>query len=485
MVTNLEDEEKEKFMLRKDITYLFILVLAAALAFGNKTSASAAEEDSVYDAIDQYLHKEAVEEHIPGMSVVIVDKDKVLFSNTYGNCSSIDAPFIIGSNSKSFTAAAVMQLVEQDRIGLDEPISKYLPNAREGDNITVRQLLNHTSGISTYDTQDNYKVSSKQGTYVYANANYGLLGQIVEAVSGIPYCDYVKTHIFEPLEMEHTFTSLEEAKNNGLMPGYRNYFGLMIPEELPYPDADSRGWLSIPAGYILSSASDMGKYLQFYLNNGAGILQPQSIQTMFYDNVKVSEDRSYGFGWGVMDNYPETVLSHGGLVENYITHMFILPKSEIAAVILINDNDYFVANDMTGTMLNGVFAMLFGEEPTYSNKSSYGMKHLIFDGLYLVIVILCILPLLLFRKWKKRLNDRKKAKVIIGFTLFHIMLPTVLLLVPRMLGTPMSVVKGFVPDFFIILVGSASIAYGTGLLKIYYKVQLKHSKMQETHAWID
>ena len=450
------------------ISSLFVIALAAVIALSNKTSACAAEENRVYDAIDQYLQKEAKEAHLPGMSVVIVDKDNVLFSNTYGDCKSVDAPFIIGSNSKSFTATAIMQLVEQDKIDLNAPISKYLPNASEGDKITVRQLLNHTSGIRTYDTQDNYKVSTNQGTYEYANANYGLLGQIVETVSGMTYCDYVKTHIFDPLKMKHTFTSLKEAKQNGLIAGYRNYFGSMIPEELPYPDANSKGWISIPAGYIISSASDMGKYLQFYMNDGAGILHPESIQAMFYDNVKVSEDRSYGFGWGVMDNYPEPVISHGGLVENYITHMFILPESGIAGVILINANDYLVADEMTGTILYGVLAMLFGEEPTYINESSYVMKHLILDGLYLVIVLLCIMPLLLFGKWKKRLNNMNKAKVIIGVGLFHIMLPTLLLLVPKILGTPMPVVKAFVPDFYIILVGSAFVAYGAGILKILY-----------------
>ncbi len=445
---------------------LFVIAMAAVIAFGNKTSAFAAEENRVYDAIDQYLQKEANEAHLPGMSVVIVDKDNVLFSNTYGDCNSVDAPFIIGSNSKSFTAAAIMQLVEQDKIDLDVPIAKYLPKSSEGDKITIKQLLNHTSGIRTYDTLDNYKVSTNQGTYEYANANYGLLGQIIETVSEVSYCDYVKTHIFDPLKMKHTFTSLNEAKRNGLIAGYRNYFGSMIPEELPYPEESSKGWISIPAGYIISSASDMGKYLQFYMNGGEGILQPESIHAMFYDDVKVSEDRSYGYGWGLMDNYPEPVVSHGGLVENYITHMFILPESGIAGVILINNNDYLVANEMTGTILYGVLAMLFGDEPTYINESSYMMKHLVLDGLYLVIVLLCIMPLLLFGKWKKRLNSRNKAKFILGFALFHIMLPTLLLFVPKILGTPMCVVEAFVPDFYYVLVGSAFVAYGTGILKI-------------------
>jgi len=458
-------------MLRKGITYLFAVVLAAVTVFSNETSVYAANEDSVYGAIDQYLQKEATEAHIPGMSVVLVDKEEVLFSNTYGDCNSIDAPFIIGSNSKSFTAAAIMQLVEQDKIDLEEPISKYLPGIHEGDKITVRQLLNHTSGISTYETQENYKVSSKQGTHVYANANYGLLGQIIEAVTKLTYRDYVNTHFFEPLDMEHSFMSLEEAKNNGLIKGNRNYFGRMIPEELPYPDADSRGWISVPAGYIISSAPDMGKYLQFYMNEGEDILQPESIQKMFYDNVKVSDTRSYGFGWGLMQNYSEPVITHGGLVENYITFMFILPDSDIGGVILINTNDYLVANDMTGTIFYGVLELLLGAEPTYINESAYEMKHLMFDGIYLGIVILCILPLLYFGKWKKRLSKRKKAKAVISFTLFHIIIPTFLLLVPRILGVSMSVVKGFVPDLYFVLVGSAILAYATGILKIIYFIR--------------
>lgn len=102
-------------MVKKSIASLLILVLAVTMLFCNKISVSATEEDSVYSKIDQYLQKEATEAHIPGMSVLIVDKDKVLFSNTYGNCNSVNAPFIIGSNSKSFTAASIMQLVDRIR----------------------------------------------------------------------------------------------------------------------------------------------------------------------------------------------------------------------------------------------------------------------------------------------------------------------------------------------------------------------------------
>lgn len=454
-------------MIKKSIPLILIILLIAVL-FSCRTSVSATDESSLYSNIDQYLHGEVAAAHIPGMSVLIVDKEKVLFSNTYGNCNSIDAPFIIGSNSKSFTAASIMQLVEQNKINLDDPIDRYLSDTIEGDKITVRQLLNHTSGIQTYDTQADYKISSNQGSYVYANANYGLLGQIIESVSGLSYNEYVKTHIFEPLDMNHSFTSLDEAKENGLITGYRNYFGFMIPEEISYPDLDSRGWLSIPAGYIISSASDMGKYLQLYLNDGCGILQPESIQTMFYDSVRVADDRLYGFGWGVLKNYPEPVISHGGLVENYITHMFILPESGVAGVLLINYNDYLVANDMTGTMLNGVLMLLFGQEPSYIKESSYIRNHFILDVLYLFMICLCVLPLLLLKKWMNRLYAAKRVKRIIGFTLLHLILPSLLLAIPRIAETPLSVVKSFVPDLFIVIIGGSIIAYGTGFVKLIY-----------------
>ncbi len=458
----------------RKVSSIVILAMAAVLLFGNQANAyAAAVNGDKYSKIDQYLEKECKAAHLPGMAVVLVDKDKVLFSSTYGNCTSLDAPFFIGSNSKSFTAVSILQLVEQGKIELDASISTYLPNANEGDKITVRQLLNHTSGIRTYDTQKHYKVSSGQGTHVYANTNYGLLGQIVEAVSGSSYCDYVSTNIFQPLGMSHSFTSLEEAKKNGLITGYRNYFGLMLPEELPYPDVKARGWVSIPAGYLLSSASDMGRYLQFYLRGGENILQPESIQSMFGDSVKISSDREYGFGWGIRKDYPEMVISHNGLVENYSANMFILPDSGIAGVILMNMNDYLVADDMTGMILHSVLEMLFDKAPVYIKDYSYLQKHLLMDGLYLLLVVLCILPILFFRRWKKAMKNGKKTGVILSFLFFHILLPTILLLVPVIVATPMFVIKAFVPDLYLVLVGGAAVAYGVGLFKIIYILKTK------------
>lgn len=114
-------------------------------------------ETDVYSDIDIYLQSCVENANIPSMSVTIVDKDKVLFSQSYGNCENCDTPFLLGSVSKSFTAVCIMQLVEQGKIDLNANISTYLPNATDGNKITVGQLLNHTSGLGEHQTLGNIK----------------------------------------------------------------------------------------------------------------------------------------------------------------------------------------------------------------------------------------------------------------------------------------------------------------------------------------
>lgn len=231
-----------------------------------------ADEPVDYQEISRQIEEDVERYHIPGMSIIIVDADDVLFSETYGNCDSIDTPFIIGSMSKSFTALAVMQLVEEGRVDPDQKISSYinvssyLKNPQDGDKITVRQLLNQTSGLGEYQRFGNAEITDSYGKYQYANVNYSLLGKIIESVTGENYDEYVEKNIFAPLQMNHSAATLEEAKEDGLIAGYRNYFGFPMAGEPDYPNDSS--WSLVPAGYISSSASDMGKYLQMYLKGG-------------------------------------------------------------------------------------------------------------------------------------------------------------------------------------------------------------------------
>lgn len=116
--------------------------------------------------------------------------------------------------------------------------------------------MNQTGGFGTYQRFGNAKITESYGQHVYANVNYGLLGKIIEAVSGENYADYVDKNIFTPLKMDHSAATLEESKANGLIDGYRNYFGIPVAGEPDYPDDSS--WSTVPAGYLSSGASDMG-----------------------------------------------------------------------------------------------------------------------------------------------------------------------------------------------------------------------------------
>ena len=166
-----------------------------------------------FETIDKQLADDVKNYHIPGMAVAVVDKEGILFEKTYGVCDSSDRPFIIGSMSKSFTALAIMQLVEQGKVNLDASIDKYINGdewfaaGTDHGRITVRNLLNQTSGIKTYQPLGDLKSTDSYGSHVYANGNYGLLGLIIESTSGMSYEDYVTTYIFEPLKMSQAAAS--------------------------------------------------------------------------------------------------------------------------------------------------------------------------------------------------------------------------------------------------------------------------------------
>lgn len=428
-----------------------------------------------YEKISAQIAKDVEEYHVPGMSVIVVDKNEVLFAETYGNCESINTPFIIGSMSKSFTALSVMQLFEQGKIELDAPISRYiecslyLKKPSEGDEITVRQLLNHTSGLGTNHYFGNAEITNSRGSYQYSNVGYALLGKIVEAVSGSSYEEYVERNIIQPLNMEHTAASLEKSRENGLINGYRNYFGIPIAGNTNYPDGsnpsgNSAPYAAVPAGYISSSAADMGKYLQMYLNGGMDIISQSSIDTMFYDYVPQDENGKdfYGMGWGYSEQYNQPLLNHSGLVENYTSNMFILPEKGIGIVVLVNMNDYLVANNLLGNIV----LPLIGEEKVSLPNHAYVLFHILIDLIYFAIVFIAVYPAISIKKWKNK--PKTKGSLMLDI-MRHGIFPAILLAIPYILGSPLWLVWFFVKDLFLVLTLSSAILIGTGVYKILAK----------------
>lgn len=445
---------------------LFAVLSAVVLLAVSAAAFAGGSADNMYGKIDAYLSETVPKTHFPSLSITIVDGGETLFSKSYGNVST-DAPYVLGSVSKSFTALCIMQMVEQGKVSLEAHLSDYLPDAAHGEKITIIQLLNHTSGLGEHQNLTNFGVVNEQGVHLYSNVNYSLLGKVIEAVSGMSYEEYVTENIFRPLNMNST--SADPAKASGLIDGYENWFGFNVKTAVKYRDTEN-AWITAPAGYISSSTEDLGRYLQMYLNGGEGIISAESINEMFYNGVAVEDEipYSYGMGWTLTkEPLKRPVLRHSGLVENGMSCIFILPEDDIGVAIAVNTNDYFVGADFADRVGWGVVLMLMGDEPNRIGSGGYALRHLMYDGIYITVLIISVLPLFFIGKYKMCIRKRSGWKNAAVMSAFHAVLPVFILAVPRIFfGTPLWVVKAFVPDLFVTIIVSAGMLFAGGVVKV-------------------
>ncbi|MBN2115816.1 MAG: beta-lactamase family protein [Anaerolineales bacterium] len=335
--------------------------------------------------------------NIPGVSLAIVEGDQIVhlrgFGHTQpgGEAPKPETPFIIGSLSKSFTALAVMQLVEAGKIDLDAPVQRYLPWFRIVDpqasaQMTVRHLLNQTSGLPTSageiqlaDFDDRPDAAERQARalvalkltrpvgseFEYSNANYNLLGLIIESASGESYPDYIQTHIFTPLGMSHSYTSHAIAKQNGLVVGHQYWFAhpFAVPD-MPAP----RG--SLATGQLISSAEDMSRYMITMLNGGrygeTQILSEDGIAELHHGVAEFSQMGvsfgKYGMGWFVDESGPTRMLWHSGTTPDFGAFMTLLPEQNRGMILLYNANHHWMV-PVLSDFGSGVAALLAGEQP--------------------------------------------------------------------------------------------------------------------------
>ena len=220
--------------------------------------------DELAARMDAYLAANFPRAGAPGLAVAVVDAGGVRYLRTFGDCPDADAPFVVGSLSKSFTAVAVMQLVEQGAVDLDAPASRYAPGYDVPDEVTVRSLLNQTSGFGAYDSlaeAADGELGETFGAFSYANANYDLLGRVVEGASGEDYARYLDEHVLEPLGMASTTADPARAEALGMVPGHRDWFGLPVADGFRHAQGDG-AWGGPASGYVASSVRDMASYLR-------------------------------------------------------------------------------------------------------------------------------------------------------------------------------------------------------------------------------
>ena len=321
-----------------------------------------------FEEVDAYISTKMKELGFPGAALVIVEGDQIVHLKAFGVADASgrpvtsQTPFFTGSTGKSFTALAIMQLVEAGKIKLDAPVQTYLPWFRVADVnaskiITVRQLLNQDSGlphsigqkqVANTDLSDsaiennvralaNVELSGQPGErYEYSNANFVTLGMIIQAVTGQSYESYINEHIFKPLDMQNSFTSKTEAQQDGLAVGYQKWFGVPVSSpNLPFV----RG--SLPAGYLNMSAENFGHYLIAQLNNGSykgvSVLSPDGISALHHPDVPIPGSTDfYGMGWEAQHFQDVEVIRHNGAVPGYTTDMFLVPQKNLAIAMVMN-----------------------------------------------------------------------------------------------------------------------------------------------------
>jgi CubicO group peptidase (beta-lactamase class C family) len=474
--------------------FLFLSLIGCAMAvlvfkvlYARRTYTKTVPEDdsraASFEHIATFIEGQRQRLNIPGVSLAIVEGDQIVYLRGFGQAHpggetpSPHTPFFIGSTTKSFTALAVMQLVEAGKVELDAPLQRYLPWFRVADpqasaRITVRHLLNQTSGLPLLpgwevmtDFDERPGAAERQGralsslrlthpageAFEYSNVNYNLLGLVIEAASHEPYAAYIQKHIFDPLEMHHSYTSKTVAQADGLAVGHQSWFGVPVAvPDLPVASA------MLPAGMLISSAEDMGHYLIAHLNAGrykeVQILSPEGIAELHRPAAE-TKMLSGAKGWYAMGWFTERVgqtciLSHSGLVPDFYAYMALLPEKKDGVVLLYN-LDHFTMQLTLTEVSTAVAERLAGISPA---PLRFGAIPWIQRGLLLIPLLQIVevaVTLGLIQEWRQNPTHRPSHARMWGR---HILLPLVPnLLVGLTLIPVLSKIRGFLmlfaPDF--------------------------------------
>jgi CubicO group peptidase (beta-lactamase class C family) len=424
-------------------------VAAVVLAVGPTHSATPGPPSAT--AATAYVAGQYRGLHIPALAVVAVSAAQTSV-RSFG--AGPEQPFVIGSVTKSFTALATMQLVQSGKIRLDDPVVTYLPgfrtrNQSESDRITVRQLLSQTSGLTTEAGLDGFRhpattlerqvsdlasVSTEPaGRFRYSNANFEVLGELVAKVAGTSYANYLRQRILAPLDMTHSFTDLAAARAGGLHSGHRIWFGVPVPDGIYYRED------FLPAGFLVSTAGDLGHYLTALLNGGryrgTSVLAPRYVAQMLAPSTDASahgQHKTYGFGWYQEKIGRAPVVTHPGSAINTRADVVLVPRRRAAVAVLGNAESvpYEVFPRLDIVTANA--AMTAAGLPRRGNLSGL---YEVFDMFALAILV--VLGRLLLRAWRHRGSGlRELSRPRLLFTVWRELVVPIALLVemPRRLG---------------------------------------------------
>jgi CubicO group peptidase (beta-lactamase class C family) len=288
----------------------------------------------------------------PGGVMLVAKKGQVIYRKAFGMANmELEVPmkenmvFHIGSLTKQFTAVAILQLVEQGKISLQDDIRKYLPDYQVlPDTVTIEHLLTHTSGMASepglaaknktprelVDGYKNQPIEFPAGTrWNYNNANYYLLGYIVEKLSGKTYSQYLKENIFTPAGMKNTCYCTIDTIIINKASGYINGRIGIVNDRI-----SSMNTL-YSSGGIQSTAEDMFRWNQAIKANI--LLKKETMNRAFTSfKLKSGQDSPYGYGWHIQDIQGSLSYRHGGAVSGFVSEELYLPEEDVFVIALFN-----------------------------------------------------------------------------------------------------------------------------------------------------
>lgn len=341
--------------------FLYAALTSYPAAFA---AAEASSSEELYRTIDQYIQSQVTEGEIPGVYAVIVQEGEIRFSKGYGyaNVNRQIPPddhtlFELGSNTKAFTGLAILQLEHEGLLNLDDPVSKYLPWFQvhykdRAVNITLQQLLKHTSGIpyealgnigpntSEHALEDAVKtlinsevVFNPGSSFVYTSMNYDVLGLIIERISGVSYEEYMEQFMKESLGMQDSsFSKSSASPPDGAAAGYK----LGFSNYHEYKAEMYRG--NAPAAYLYSNASDLAKWMSIQLGTSPDVTE--EVRQLIAKSHESHGGVPYHFGWQIEES--GKFITHGGNNPNYASFIGLLSDEQTGIAILGNANSEYV-----------------------------------------------------------------------------------------------------------------------------------------------
>src|SRR5246127_846671 len=375
-----------------------LLALIAIACVSSRSAAQSTIAPDLRQKIDKAAQDVLTHTGVPGASVAIVKDGAIAYVQAYGSARlDPDTParpemrYSIGSISKQFTAAAVLLLQEDGKLSLNDKLAKYLPNLTRSNEVSIRQLLSHTSAYQDYWPQDYVPPFMLQpitaekildlwarkpldfdpGTrWQYSNTNYVIAGLIIEKVSGMPLLQFLQKRVFAPLGMKSVMNIDQDKLGDTDAAGYMRY-ALGPPRVAP---KEGKGWL-FAAGELAMPADDLARWDVSIISQK--LLKPDSYRE-FETEVLLQNGlgTQYGLGIDVSTQSDRRALAHGGEVSGFTSQNIVFPDDRVAIVVLTNQDAARAAAEIS----RQITTLLFNhEDPAAVAKNEQARK--IFEGL--------------------------------------------------------------------------------------------------------